>query len=240
MNKLNENFIVTLIDKGGDHLKAVADDGVHGTANCQFPREWKGISRLDFHNVGKQFEVRNLNWTGKFYRVTAADVIREVSNQQAAQQPAPQAQQPAPQTQPPVMQTNDKPEAEITDFDWSMFESLNEAADPELNRYEVYDENDKLLSVFEDEAEAIDYALANEGAYIDYSGEDTANFERVWTADEDEVEKCDWCGEYFDHSELADTDLGYLCDQCQAAIKSRGEHFTVYEGYDDDVANLLY
>lgn len=46
------------------------------------------------------------------------------------------------------------------------------------------------MNVFDDESEAIDWAIANNGAYIDLSGSDTANFERIWTADDDVV-KCD-------------------------------------------------
>lgn len=43
---------------------------------------------------------------------------------------------------------------------------------------------------------------------------------------EDEVE-CKWCHELFDKSECSyEVDLGWLCDQCTAAIRSRGESLT--------------
>ena len=47
----------------------------------------------------------------------------------------------------------------------------------------------------------------------------------------DEYRKCDWCSEEFDDSELTKTDLGMICDNCIAAIRSRGEEVTVYYGY---------
>ena len=51
---------------------------------------------------------------------------------------------------------------------------------------------------------------------------------------EDEVE-CKWCNELFDKSECRyEVDLGYLCDRCQAAIKSRGETLTFREGLELD------
>lgn len=50
--------------------------------------------------------------------------------------------------------------------------------------------------------------------------------------DEDEVE-CGWCGEMFPKSDCRkELDLGYLCPQCIAAIKSRGEELTFKEFYN--------
>lgn len=50
--------------------------------------------------------------------------------------------------------------------------------------------------------------------------------------DEDEVE-CGWCGEMFPKSDCRkELDLGYLCPQCIAAIKSRGEDLTFKEFYN--------
>lgn len=43
----------------------------------------------------------------------------------------------------------------------------------------------------------------------------------------EEAPKCDWCEEYFEESELKNTDLGKLCDRCIAAIRSRGESITI-------------
>jgi hypothetical protein len=51
---------------------------------------------------------------------------------------------------------------------------------------------------------------------------------------EDTVE-CKWCEELFDKSECRyEVDLGWLCDRCQAAIKSRGETLTFREGCCSD------
>lgn len=51
---------------------------------------------------------------------------------------------------------------------------------------------------------------------------------------EDEVE-CMWCNELFDKSECRyEVDLGWLCDRCQAGIKSRGETLTFREGPLDE------
>jgi hypothetical protein len=47
---------------------------------------------------------------------------------------------------------------------------------------------------------------------------------------EDAIE-CKWCHELFDKSECRyEVDLGWLCPQCEAAIKSRGEELTFREG----------
>jgi ribosomal protein L37E len=47
---------------------------------------------------------------------------------------------------------------------------------------------------------------------------------------EDAVE-CKWCNELFDKSEVRyEVDMGYLCDRCAEAIKSRGETLTFREG----------
>lgn len=46
---------------------------------------------------------------------------------------------------------------------------------------------------------------------------------------EDTVE-CKWCNELFDKSECRkEVDLGWLCDRCQSAIKSRGEELSFRE-----------
>jgi hypothetical protein len=51
---------------------------------------------------------------------------------------------------------------------------------------------------------------------------------------EDDVE-CKWCNELFDKSECRyEVDLGWLCDSCQQAIKSRGETLTFREGPIDE------
>lgn len=51
---------------------------------------------------------------------------------------------------------------------------------------------------------------------------------------EDTVE-CKWCDELFDKSECRyEVDLGWLCDRCQQAIKSRGEQLTFREGTVDE------
>ena len=53
---------------------------------------------------------------------------------------------------------------------------------------------------------------------------------------EDDVE-CKWCNELFDKSECRyEVDLGWLCDGCQSAIKSRGETLTFREGPIEEAA----
>lgn len=45
---------------------------------------------------------------------------------------------------------------------------------------------------------------------------------------EEEMEICAWCGEEYSKDELVkEKDLGYLCNTCVQAIKSRGEHLTI-------------
>lgn len=39
---------------------------------------------------------------------------------------------------------------------------------------------------------------------------------------------CEWCGEVHDNSDLHKTDLGWLCDTCISAIRSRGEEVIEY------------
>jgi Zn finger protein HypA/HybF involved in hydrogenase expression len=58
----------------------------------------------------------------------------------------------------------------------------------------------------------------------------------------EDVVECKWCNELFDKSEVRyEIDLGYLCPQCEAAIKSRGETLTFKEGpYDDNSLNETF
>lgn len=57
---------------------------------------------------------------------------------------------------------------------------------------------------------------------------------------EDTVE-CQWCNELFAKEDCHyEVDLGYLCPQCEAAIKSRGEPLTFREGLaDPDTVNVI-
>ena len=61
---------------------------------------------------------------------------------------------------------------------------------------------------------------------------------------EDTVE-CKWCDELFDKSECRyEVDMGWLCDRCQSAIKSRGEQLVFVEGpldedYSSDPKDLI-
>lgn len=117
MDKLNESYVVTLVDKGEDHLRAVADDGVHGIANCQFPRDWHGISRYDKSNNGRKFEVDKLHWTGKFYRVAPSDIISEVTNNDNEKAKINQKDD-TNTKQNTTMQDDEKNNDSIVDFDW--------------------------------------------------------------------------------------------------------------------------
>lgn len=53
-----------------------------------------------------------------------------------------------------------------------------------------------------------------------------------WIWDEYEMVTCAWCGEDYEESELKNTDLGKLCDDCIEAIRSRGESITIKYGED--------
>ena len=47
---------------------------------------------------------------------------------------------------------------------------------------------------------------------------------------QEETKVCKWCGEEYEVSELKkEVNLGYLCDTCIRAIKSRGETLTFEE-----------
>jgi hypothetical protein len=65
----------------------------------------------------------------------------------------------------------------------------------------------------------------------------------------EDTAECKWCDELFDKSECRyEVDMGWLCDRCQAAIKSRGETLTFREGpldedyssYPKDLVELEY
>ena len=44
----------------------------------------------------------------------------------------------------------------------------------------------------------------------------------------EEYEKCAWCGEECEKSELVkETHMGYLCEYCVRALESRGEHLCI-------------
>lgn len=46
--------------------------------------------------------------------------------------------------------------------------------------------------------------------------------------------KCRWCGEFFDEGDVSiERSIGPICEQCIAAIKSRGERVTLTD-FDDD------
>lgn len=47
----------------------------------------------------------------------------------------------------------------------------------------------------------------------------------------EETSKCEWCEEEYESSQLMNTDIGYICDRCFAAITSRGEPITVKYNY---------
>lgn len=56
---------------------------------------------------------------------------------------------------------------------------------------------------------------------------------------ENDVE-CTWCEELFDKSECRyEVDLGWLCGNCEAAIKSRGETLTFRENFDGDLSGCV-
>lgn len=109
-------------------------------------------------------------------------------------------------------------------------------------------ENDSTESVFtKDDLKHYDTDYDTEFDSLDNSLDPVNNFRRPIPADksikdlveemeenEDTVE-CKWCDELFDKSECRyEVDLGWLCNRCQAAIKSRGEELTFREGSLDE------
>ena len=60
--------------------------------------------------------------------------------------------------------------------------------------------------------------------------------EKARTEDPDEVTApCSWCGHEYPINELhQEVDLGWLCDKCEQAIKSRGEELVFKEGCEED------
>lgn len=59
---------------------------------------------------------------------------------------------------------------------------------------------------------------------------ENAEIEQNNAALSEDAVQCSWCGELFDRSDCRyETDLGYLCSECEMAIKSRGETLTFSE-----------
>jgi len=109
----------------------------------------------------------------------------------------------------------------------------------DLDRFEVYNINDRLLRVFDEEDEAIQWAMAhsNEADHIEQSSADTADFERVWTNNGEDYAQCWGCDEWFEKDELLRTSPDkseYLCPRCFDAYRSHGEPLEVFYGYDDN------
>jgi hypothetical protein len=57
----------------------------------------------------------------------------------------------------------------------------------------------------------------------------------------DEYVRCNWCGEVFTAFDCEfEADLGWLCDRCYSAIRSRGEKLTIIKNpTDEDIAKTL-
>lgn len=73
-------YTVTLKYKNGDHLVAMANDGIHGEALCAFPPNSEQLSRYDINNQGKTIQVSKLIWTGNQYRIPANGFISTKPN----------------------------------------------------------------------------------------------------------------------------------------------------------------
>lgn len=57
----------------------------------------------------------------------------------------------------------------------------------------------------------------------------------------DEYVRCNWCGEVFTVDQcIFEANMGWLCDRCEAAIRSRGEKLTILTNpTDDEIVNTL-
>lgn len=71
-------------------------------------------------------------------------------------------------------------------------------------------------------AKAVHKELARRWTEYQFKAKDTEE-------DFEEDAKCAWCGAECDATDLRHTDLGALCEDCICAIRSRGEHVTVYD-----------
>ena len=99
------------------------------------------------------------------------------------------------------------------------FDSANEAID-------FAEENNAL------EVKAIDCELNDFGEVVAVNDEEV-----IWAREEEsdeELVSCSWCGEDWPVSDCRqEANLGWLCPQCQAAIKSRGEQLIFIEDLDE-------
>ena len=51
----------------------------------------------------------------------------------------------------------------------------------------------------------------------------------------DEYVRCNWCGEVFTVDQcIFEANMGWLCDRCESAIRSRGEKLTILTNPTDD------
>jgi hypothetical protein len=57
----------------------------------------------------------------------------------------------------------------------------------------------------------------------------------------DEYVRCNWCGEIYTADQCVfEADLGWLCDRCYSAIRSRGERLTILTNpTDEEIAKTL-
>ena len=57
----------------------------------------------------------------------------------------------------------------------------------------------------------------------------------------DEYVRCNWCGEVFTVDQcIFEANMGWLCDRCYSAIRSRGEKLTILTNpTDEEIARTL-
>ena len=59
--------------------------------------------------------------------------------------------------------------------------------------------------------------------------------------EEEETEKCVWCGDYFPIDELhKEKDMGYICNHCKQGLESRGEELEFEDEYDESLNESEY
>ena len=141
-----------------------------------------------------------------------------------------------------ITDNKDDEQLEMQFEDYKMRDTVLNNISEELNQFEVYDYTDRVINSFDDESEAIAWAIENDGEYVaDLSAQvPPLPTNHVWDRGYDEWAKCEWCEEYFPEDELTSTDVGHICKQCYDAIRSHGEPLTVYDGYDDDISEFNY
>jgi hypothetical protein len=104
----------------------------------------------------------------------------------------------------------------------------------ELTRYFDEIKDSEIIDTLINLSDEHDYQFLNSLKESLTEGKSIKDLVEEMEENEDTVE-CKWCEELFDKSECRyEVNIGWLCPQCQAAIKSRGETLTFRESANKD------